>query len=110
MNCVRCGTCCITMPVAIRVGDRWKMKPGDVECPYLEKSPEGRVCSVHDEPWYKDTPCFVYGNSYIDPDFFHKRGKDCLVGVLCLKSGVRYARRISCADLEDLGSVEDELL
>jgi hypothetical protein len=37
--------------------------------------------------WYRQTSCFVYGNSGIDMDFLNKKGKDCPIGLLVLKRG-----------------------
>ena len=60
---------------------RFKDKPADVICPNLSFDNDRQAsCAVHNEPWYKETPCFVYGNSDVDPDYFYKRGKPCLVG------------------------------
>jgi len=84
MKCQRCGLCCVTMPVAINVRGRARMKPGDVACPHL--SFEGTVasCAVHDQPFFSkpSCPCHVYGNGSIDPDFYPKLGKPCSVGAL----------------------------
>lgn len=111
MICQRSGTCCTTMDVIIRVGDRYKMKPGGVQCPHLQWEGNQASCAVHEEPWYKDMPCFVYGNPDIDPDFAPKRGRPCLVGEMQQRSGELVAlrhRRAPVEELEDLGSVEKE--
>lgn len=109
MICQRSGNCCLTMPVVIRVGDRAKLKPGGVVCPHLSFDGTEASCGVHDEPWYKDTPCYVYGNPDIDPDFAVKRGRPCMVGQYIQQRGglkvvnPQAANTIAAEDLEDLG-------
>lgn len=111
MDCVRCGMCCTVMDVPIRVGDRVKWKPGTGMCPHLSFEGTEAACAVHDEPWFsKETcPCHVYGNSEIDPDFFHKRGKPCPVGTRYQEEGgflkVRPGfKKFTVDELEDLGT------
>ena len=81
MICMRCGNCCVTMPVIINVAGHAKMKPHDKACPHLRLAGlNSSICTVHGEPWYEVSPCHNYGNSEVDPDFAHKRGIPCPVG------------------------------
>jgi hypothetical protein len=65
------------------------MKPADVLCPFL--SFEGAIasCAVHDQPFFAkpNCPCHVYGNSDIDPDFYHRKGKPCIIGKIIQERG-----------------------
>jgi hypothetical protein len=54
-----------------------RLKPSNYRCPHLDSN---QKCKVHDMPWYESTPCYIYGNSYIDPDFYLKRNKPCPIG------------------------------
>jgi hypothetical protein len=109
MICVRCGHCCFSMPVIINVNGRAKMKPHDTPCPHLELSGEdATICKVHGEPWYEGSPCHTYGNSDVDPDFAHKKGRQCLVGLAVKEQGgmkklVDMTWRPNVEDLQDLG-------
>lgn len=103
------------MPVVIRIGERAKLKPGGVLCPHLKFEGSQAACGVHGEPWYKDTPCFVYGNPDIDPDFVHKRGRPCPVGKLIQEKGGLFVVRpdvqhqtVKAEELEDLGPWDGE--
>lgn len=106
MICQRCGLCCVTMPVVINVDGRAKAKIHDVACPHLELGKQA-VCKAHEEPWYENSPCHTYGNSYRDPDFFPKRGRPCPVGSKIMQTGglrvlfpqLRWAKP---SELEDL--------
>ena len=89
MICQRCGCCCVTMDVIIRVGDNAVLKPHGIACPHLQIDGSTCTCKVHEEPWFIDTPCHVYGNPDIDPDFEIKRGKPCRVGQMIVKKGLR---------------------
>jgi hypothetical protein len=86
MICQRCGNCCVTMDVVIHVNGKAYMKSGGA-CPYLRFSGNEASCAAHDEPWYKGSPCDIYGNPDYDPDFEHKRGKPCPVGKLIQERG-----------------------
>lgn len=107
MICQRSGLCCTTMPVVIRVGDRAKMKPGGVLCPLLVFEDGNATCSVHEEEWYKETPCFVYGNPDVDIDFEAKRGAPCPVGGLVQKRGGLKVFNPSVFEGHNLVKVED---
>ena len=87
MICQRCGSCCVTMAVVIRVGDNAMMHPGGAMCPHLSFEGPLAACAVHDEPWFKGTPCDIYGNPDYDPDFANKRGRPCPVGKMIQEKG-----------------------
>jgi len=87
MICQRCGLCCLTMDVIIRVGDKAMLKPGGKACPHLSFEDTQSSCAVHAEPWYEGSPCHVYGNPDYDPDFAHKRGRPCPVGQMTQEGG-----------------------
>ena len=68
MKCLHCGHCCINYDVVI-VNDPKKgivegnliHKPTGVRCKHLVgKKPGEYSCAVHNEPWYKETPCFDF--------------------------------------------------
>jgi hypothetical protein len=62
-------------------------KPGGMRCPNLVFDKEDKAsCKIHDRPWYKQTPCYVYQNSALDPDFTLKRGKPCMLGPMLAKA------------------------
>jgi len=107
MICLQCGCCCVTMPVIISDGVNWYWKPGDAVCPHLDCSSTRVVCGVHGEQWYKETPCFVYGNPDIDPDFIVKRGKKCSIGSALQQESFDFDRykKPSLDELEKLGVV-----
>lgn len=69
MTCVRCGYCCTKLLVVIVVDpdkgptyDNLKaINCLEEPCPHLRgDTPGGYSCSVHDRPWYKETPCYQY--------------------------------------------------
>lgn len=100
----------MSMDVVIRVGDRAVHKPGGVLCPHLEfqEGTTNASCKVHHKPWFKDTPCHVYGNPDIDYDFENKRGKPCPVGKMIQERGgllqlYPKVERAESAALADLG-------
>lgn len=65
MICLQCGYCCKTMFVVI-VDDPGKgirednliVHEGHGPCKHLKSD---NTCTIHDEPWYKQTPCFSHG-------------------------------------------------
>lgn len=103
------------MPVVILViterGERRvRHKPGGVPCPHLSFEGSTASCAVHELPEYKGSPCWTYGNSDVDPDFFSKKGRPCLVGKHVKKAGgltvlqpEAMKIKVSIDDLEDLG-------
>jgi len=70
MICQRCGYCCLTSWVFI-VDDPTKgIKEGNLieqdgrssRCKHLIGDKPGEYsCAVHNEKWYKKTPCFSHG-------------------------------------------------
>jgi hypothetical protein len=74
------------MPVIINVGGSAMMK-GVGACPHLKFKGNEATCVVHQESWYKGSPCDTYGNSDLDPDFELKRGRPCPVGKLIQADG-----------------------
>lgn len=85
MLCQRCGHCCISMwvivPVQVEEEIRACVKPAGQECPNLSFDDEMMAsCSVHNLPEFRNSPCWVYGNSEVDPDFYLWAGKPCQVG------------------------------
>lgn len=116
MICQRSGQCCITMAVIIpgpsKGGLRALMKPGMSRCPYLSFNVNNKAsCAVHDLPFFKGSPCWVYGNPDVDPDFEVKRGRPCLVGKHLRANEVKtqdvYATT-TLGQLEDLGPWSEE--
>jgi len=87
MNCLRCGYCCIEYNVAIvdkpELGlreDNVKVKPGGVRCQHLTGDTPGEYsCAIHNEPWYKQTPCFDFGQIEASPK------DNCRMGAYLLK-------------------------
>lgn len=80
-------------------------KPGFVACPHLSFDGIQARCIVHDRPEFRGSPCWIYGNSDVDPDFLHKRGKPCPVGTSYLANGGLCKLRPKAADpakIEDL--------
>jgi len=113
MICLQCGTCCVTMPCAVSNGDTWFWKPGNVICPHLEIFSETVTCRVHNEPWYVDTPCFIYGNPDSDPDFIVKQGKPCNIGTAYkIAGGFDFSRyeQPAFADLKEIDDIIKEAL
>jgi hypothetical protein len=109
MICQRCGNCCITMAVVIRIEDKAVLKPEGRQCPHLSFEGSQACCAVHGESWFKGSPCHIYGNSNYDPDFLPKRGKPCPIGKLFQEHGGLSAKRkipphASEKELYDCGS------
>lgn len=90
MICLRCGHCCIEYDVVIvkgylkvkslfgkdgnlAEGVELIYKEGGKVCPHLSFENEQAVCSVHDAPWYKQTPCFAYTQT-------ERRNSPCRMG------------------------------
>jgi hypothetical protein len=88
------------------------LKPGNVGCPHLSFAGREASCAVYDRKEYAGSPCWVYGNSDVDPDFEMKRGKPCIIGKFYrgrkddlpkgAKSPDRFKRCV-LNDLEDVG-------
>jgi len=43
------------------LGEEVMHKPTGIACPHLELSNDKYLCKVHHFEWFKDTPCFQYG-------------------------------------------------
>jgi hypothetical protein len=106
------------MPVVIQSheenGVRAKMKPGGKACPHLSYEGSEASCGVHDKPEYKGSPCWIYGNPDVDPDFAAKRGRPCLVGKLVKDRGgsLKMLPSLEWAkmeELEDLGPWQERI-
>ncbi len=93
MICQRSGHCCVEMFVVIRDGGQLRLKPAGVPCPHLSFDGPTAFCAVHDEPWYKKSPCYFYGNPDIDPDHAGMPKKPCMVGKYIQKQGGLVALR-----------------
>lgn len=69
MKCLHCGHCCIHYDVIIvddpKIGlvqGNLIHKPSGVKCQHLLGDKVGEYsCSIHNEPWYEETPCFEFG-------------------------------------------------
>lgn len=107
MICQRCGTCCLTMMVIVPVKEdgQWmaRMKPGDKRCPHLSFDGSQASCAIHDDPIYTDSPCWRYGNSEVDSDFWNKRGQPCPVGQTIQEAGgAPYREEFSTAKIDQM--------
>jgi len=68
MQCQRSGYCCIKYDVIIVndptlgiVDNNLIAKNSDVRCQHLLGEKPGEFsCAIHNEPWYKKTPCFSH--------------------------------------------------
>jgi hypothetical protein len=83
MICLRCGYCCKNLFVVIVddpkkgiVEDNLITHEGHNEnCPHLEGDKLGEYsCSLHNETWYEDTPCFNHGQIERSPDTLCRMG------------------------------------
>jgi hypothetical protein len=106
--CQRCGACCFSMTIAIRLGERAVRKPADRLCPHLCFDGPVALCVVHAEPWFSRTRCHSYGGLDAENDCEVARDVPCSLGVLVrstrsLRDRLRHAPRASPQDLEDLG-------
>ena len=115
MICQRCGLCCVSMGVQINIEGKMMYKPGDARCPHLSFDGTNAKCAMHDKKAYLNSPCHVYGNGSIDPDFFNKKGKPCPVGKriqemggLFVVHGAKYGKILNAGDMDDLGPWPEE--
>lgn len=75
MICLRCGYCCKTSMVVVvdnpMLGiheDNVSLNDGHKPCQHLKgTNPGNYVCAIHHYPWYKETPCFDYGQIEMSP-------------------------------------------
>lgn len=84
MNCLRCGYCCIKSAVVIVDNPELGPIEGNIvlkeddTCKHLVGDKAGEyACSIHDYPWYKDTPCYAHGQIEHKPS-------DCRMGVFII--------------------------
>jgi hypothetical protein len=94
----------VVIPVLENGEWRAKHKPGGVICPNLSFDGEEASCGVRNAPVYEGSPCWTYGSSDVDPDFYCKKGKPCLIGERVRKAKVDVLRGMKNAGaLQDLG-------
>jgi hypothetical protein len=88
MICLRCGYCCKNYCVVI-VDDPSKglsegnltFHEGKGPCKFLGgDSPGNYFCEIHNESWYKDTPCFAHTQVELD------NSEPCRIGEYVLKN------------------------
>lgn len=67
MICLRSGYCCVHLDVMIVDNptkgiseDNIVHKPSGVKCKHLKFNGTKAECSIHDEEWYNETPCYEY--------------------------------------------------
>lgn len=68
MKCLRCGYCCFNLAVVIVDDPDLGITKGNLiirdvsgPCKHLRGDKPGEYeCSVHDEEWYEETPCFAH--------------------------------------------------
>jgi len=71
MICLRCGYCCKNLAVVIVKDPALGIREDNLiphnfdgkkePCPHLiEKSDGTYECKIHNEPWFKETPCYQY--------------------------------------------------
>lgn len=94
MICLRCGYCCIHLWVIIVDDPKIGIVDGNLisknsgePCKHLQgKEAEKYSCALHDESWYKQTPCFKHTQ-------IEQQSNPCRMGVYILeqkdKLGVR---------------------
>lgn len=71
MICLRCGQCCIDYGAVVMKNPALGIVKGNAvfksageKCFHLKgKSKGGYSCAIHDEGFYKQTPCFHFGQS-----------------------------------------------
>jgi hypothetical protein len=97
--------------VPLKKNGRWVacLKPGGQRCPNVRYDEGTATCAVHDEAIYQGSPCWRYGNSEVDPDFWNKRGKPCPVGEAVKRVGgvpevdLSAYQEVGVEDLHELG-------
>lgn len=90
MKCLRCGYCCIKYEVIIvdnpELGirdDNLIAKHTDERCKHLMGDSLGNYsCAIHHYDWYKQTPCYSYGQIELSPD------DPCRMGQYILDNGL----------------------
>lgn len=89
MICVRCGWCCKWLAVIVvrdpaigppmtldDSGDNLILHRGEGKpCPHLRGDRFGEYeCTIHNKPWYPQTPCFHHSQIESSPDALCRRG------------------------------------
>lgn len=94
MICQHCGYCCIMLDVVIihplyakedfdlsKVNtNNTLFKVNNQACPHLTFDNGKYLCSIHDMPWYSETPCFSHIQAEATPD------TPCRTGIYMLKN------------------------
>ena len=71
MICLRCGHCCFMYGAVVMkdpslgiVKGNAVFKPAGEKCLHLRGKTKGEYsCAIHDEGFYKQTPCFCFGQT-----------------------------------------------
>jgi hypothetical protein len=87
MICLHCGYCCIHLSVVIVDNPKLGIQEGNLihhagngPCKHLIGNHSGKyMCAVHNEEWYKETPCFQYTQIESSIDSI------CRIGLLKMK-------------------------
>ena len=88
MICLRCGYCCKSMTVVIVDDPKRRIVEdnlifhdgGGIPCKHLKGDKIGKYsCKIHNEKWYKKTPCFSHGQIESDVN------QNCRMGEYLLK-------------------------
>lgn len=83
MKCLRCGYCCLQSFVVIVLDPKKGAVEGNLRaidatkerCPHLRGGGPGEYgCAVHEESWYRGTPCFSHSQ-------VERQDSDCRMGV-----------------------------
>jgi len=91
MICLRCGYCCKNcMVIVVDDPDKGIVKGNLIPCNFSKKTsckhltgtiPGEFSCAVHHYSWYKDTPCFAYGQIESSPTENCRMGKYILENI-----------------------------
>lgn len=76
MKCLHSGYCCIHYDVMIVdnpslgiIQDNVIHKASGVRCKHLiGETPKHYNCAIHEESWYKETPCYAFTQIETSPD------------------------------------------
>jgi len=89
MICLHCGYCCINYAVIIVDNPDIGPEEGNLKekltrevCQHLTGETGEYTCAIHDRPWYKETPCWQYGQIERSVD------TECRMGVYVLKKRI----------------------
>lgn len=98
MICLRCGYCCKHYCVAIVDNPARGLEKENLivqvgngtACKHLRGDKPGNYsCSLHNYPWYPDTPCFAHGQIERDP------ATPCRIGVHVLRLATHRAKNLA---------------